>query len=47
MSKFIYFYTIFIINYLLTIQKLCGSNEIEHCVECDNNNKDILFYLLV
>jgi len=41
MSKFIYFYAIFIINYLLTIQKLCGSNEIEHCIECDNDNKEI------
>ena len=54
MSKSIYCYTLFIINYLLANQKLCGSNEIEHCIECDNDQEicknvkiNILFYLLV
>ena len=54
MSKFIYFYILFIINYLLTNQKLCGNNKIEHCIECNtklaictNAKKNILFYLAV
>ena len=36
MSKFISLYILFIINFLLTKQKLYGSKEIEHCIECDN-----------
>ena len=36
MSKFISLYILFIINFLLINQKLCGSNEIEHFIECDN-----------
>ena len=34
MSKFISFYTLFIINYILTSQKPCGGNEIDHCIDC-------------
>jgi len=36
MSNFIFLYALFIINYLLSNQKLCENNEIEHCIECDN-----------
>ena len=33
---FIYLYILFIINLLLSNQKLCGPNEIPHCIECDD-----------
>jgi len=39
MSKFISLYILFIINILLTKQKLCGRNEIENCIECDLENE--------
>ena len=39
MSMPIYLYTLFIINLLLTNQKLCGSNEIPHCIECDDDQE--------
>ena len=35
MLKLTSFYTLFIANFLFTIQKLCGRNEIAHCIECD------------
>jgi len=35
----LYLYILFIINYLLTKQKLCGRNEISHCIECDNEQE--------
>ena len=38
MSKFIPLITLFIINCLLTNQKLCGENEIPHCYDCDSEN---------
>ena len=39
MFKFISFITVFIINFLLTNQKLCGRYEIGHCIECDNDQE--------
>ena len=35
MIKLTSLYTFFFINILLTNQKLCGTNEIEYCIECD------------
>jgi len=37
MSKFIFLNILFIINYLLASQKLCGRYEVEHCSLCDND----------
>jgi len=39
MFKLTTFYTLFITNFLFTIQKLCGRSEIAHCIECDTEHE--------